>query len=85
MMDFTRAPANRDPQVPIHALTTKQRALVEAVDAFERVTGEPCSASALARRLRLHHSTVQEHLSALHRKGWLQTPNSPVSLRRKLR
>lgn len=84
MMDFTRAQSNgAAPQMPLRTLTTKQRAIVEAVDAFERAAGEPCSASFLARRLRVHTSTIQGHLSALHRKGWLQTPNSPVSLRRR--
>lgn len=83
-MDFTRAAASGDPP-PLHTLPTKQRAIIETADAFERAAGEPCSASFLARRLRVHPSTIQEHLSALHRKGWLLTPNSPVSLRRKLR
>jgi DNA-binding MarR family transcriptional regulator len=62
-------------------LTTKQRAVLEAIDAYQRATGEPCSASLLARRLRVHHSTIQGHLSALYRKGWLLTPNAPASLR----
>ena len=74
-----------DPPVPLHTLTTQQRKIVEAIDAFNRVTGEACSATWLARRFTLHHSTVQEHLSALHRKGWLKTPNAPASLRRPIR
>ncbi len=74
-----------DPPVPLHTLTTQQRKIVEAIDAFNRVTGEACSANWLARRFTLHHSTVQEHLSALHRKGWLKTPNAPASLRRPIR
>lgn len=70
---------------PLQTLTTKQRALVEAIDAFERLTGEPCSASYLARRMNVHHSTVQKHLFLLFRKGWLRTPNAPVSLAQPLR
>lgn len=82
-MDFTRARPGADPPiVPIHQLTTKQRALVEAVDDFQRATGEPCSAGYLARRFAVHHTTVRERLSALYRKGWLRSPNAPVSLRR---
>jgi DNA-binding IclR family transcriptional regulator len=65
----------------LHTLTTRQRAIVTVIDDYTRVTGEPCPASYLARRLRLHHSSIQEHLSALHRKGWLRTPNSPIRLR----
>lgn len=82
-MEFTRASGGGDPPiVPIHMLTTRQRALVEAVDAFQRATGEACSAGYLARRFSLHHTTVREHLSALYRKGWLRAPNAPVWLRR---
>lgn len=74
-----------DAPVPLHTLTTQQRKIVEAIDGFTRATGEACSANWLARRFTLHHSTVQEHLSALHRKGWLKTPNAPASLRRPIR
>jgi DNA-binding IclR family transcriptional regulator len=80
--DDTRACCDdrRRPTSP-RTLTTKQRAVLEVIDAYQRATGEPCSASLLARRLRVHHSTIQGHLSALHRKGWLLTPNAPASLR----
>jgi hypothetical protein len=59
-------------------LPTKQRVILELVIQYYRLTGEPCSASYLARRLRVHHSTVQQHLSVLHRKGWLRTANGPA-------
>lgn len=85
-MDFTRASSGGDPApVPLQALTTKQRMIVETVDAFQRSTGEACSANYLARRFALHHTTVREHLSTLYRKGWLLSPNAPVSLRRPLK
>jgi DNA-binding MarR family transcriptional regulator len=64
----------------LHALTTQQRRIIEAIDAYHRATGEPCPPSYLARRLRLHHSTMQEHLVALHRKGWLKAPAGAAML-----
>lgn len=71
--------------VAIRLLTTKQRVILEAVEAFQRATGEACPVSLVARRLRVHHSTIQEHLTALYRKGWLRTPNAPIILRRPIR
>lgn len=70
-----------DPPVPLRTLTTQQRKVLEAVAAYYVVTGEACSTMYLARRLSLHHSTVQEHLVALFHKGWLKTPNAPATLR----
>jgi Mn-dependent DtxR family transcriptional regulator len=65
---------------PMHTLTSQQRRVVEAIEAYQRATGEACSASYLARRLRVHHSTVQNHFTALHRKGWLRSPTGPAVL-----
>lgn len=64
----------------LHVLTTQQRRIVEAIQAYHAATGEPCTASYLARRLRVHHSTMQEHFTALHRKGWLRSPTGPAVL-----
>ena len=61
-------------------LTDRQRAIVVMIRRYFRATGEACPASFIARRLGLHHSTVQEHLSALHRKGILRGPNPPAML-----
>jgi Mn-dependent DtxR family transcriptional regulator len=84
VFDFTRARSYGEPDpVPIHLLTTRQRAIVEVIDSFERNTGDTCSIMTLARRLRLHHSTIQEHLLELHRKGWLTSSKAPIALRRK--
>ncbi len=69
------------PQVPIHALTMKQRQLVEFIDEYCRCTGEPCSSYYLARRMGVSRQTIQEHLEALYRRGWLLTPNAPVMVR----
>lgn len=64
----------------LHMLTTQQRRIVEAIHAYHVATGEACTASYLARRLRVHHSTVQDHFIALHRKGWLRAPTGPAVL-----
>lgn len=86
-MEFTRARSSSGdpPAVSLDALTTKQRSIVETIDAFQRSTGEPCSANYLARRFSLHPTTVREHLSRLYRKGWLVSPTAPFSLRRPIK
>ncbi len=63
---------------PVHTLPTQQRIVLEVVLQYHHMTGEACPASYLARRMRLHHSTVQQHLTALHRKGWLMTASGPA-------
>lgn len=63
---------------PAHTLPTKQRAILEIIRDHYRMTGEACSARYLARRLSIHHSTVQEHLRVLYRKGWLMTATGPA-------
>ena len=73
-----------DTPAPLHTLTTKQRRLLEEIDRYSRMSGEPCSAAWLARRLSLHPTTVHEHLQALFRRGWLNTPNAPATLRQPL-
>ena len=68
---------------PIHGLPTMQRRIVELVEQYTSATQEPCPGRYLARRLSLHHSTIQIHLAALHRKGWIRTPGAPVFLARR--
>ncbi|HVJ24107.1 MAG TPA: hypothetical protein VM756_09250 [Burkholderiales bacterium] len=70
---------------PLHTLTTQQRRVLEAIDDYWRVTGEPCPGALLARRFSLHQSTIQKHLDSLHRRGWLRSPSAPAHLRRFLR
>lgn len=82
MIEATRAQPRSDYPAHLHTLTTRQRILVEAIDQYERGTGEPCPANWLARRFSLHHTSVRESLERLHRSGWLLTPNAPVRLRR---
>lgn len=80
MLHIRSAAQDPPPRVPLNALTLKQRRLVEAIDEYSRVTGEPCSAYYLARRIGVHHTTIREHLEALHRRGWVRTATAPVQL-----
>jgi len=63
-------------------LTTRQQKLYDTIARYTRATGEPCSASYLARQFSIHHSTVQEHIFSLYQKGWLLGPNAPARPRR---
>lgn len=65
-------------RVPLFLLSTRQRAVLDVISRYTRATGEPCTAGYIARQMRLHHKTVQEHIGALHRKGWLKAPNPPA-------
>jgi LexA DNA binding domain-containing protein len=76
--DRRAVPREDSPGRRITDLPTKQRVILELVIQYYRLTGEPCSASYLARRLRVHHSTVQQHLLVLHKKGWLLTATGPA-------
>jgi DNA-binding CsgD family transcriptional regulator len=64
-------------------LTQRQQTILAAIGEYEAFIGEPCPSTYLARRFSLHHSTVQEHLSTLYRKGWLIAPNAPSTLRKR--
>jgi DNA-binding CsgD family transcriptional regulator len=64
-------------RTPRMLLTIRQRSILDMIVRYHRATGEACPASYLARRFNLHHSTVQEHVSALYKKGWLFAPNAP--------
>jgi SOS-response transcriptional repressor LexA len=63
-------------------LTSRQQDVYDVIARYNRVTGEPCSASYLGRRFEIHHSRAQELLEILFRKGWLHGPNSPAKARR---
>ena len=58
-------------------LTSRQTVILSAIDEYCAATGEPCPSRYLARRLSSHHSTIQEHVASLYRKGWLRAPNAP--------
>jgi hypothetical protein len=70
------SPGRRATDLP----TTQQRKVLSIIEQYFGATGEACPARYLARRLNLHHSTVQDHLRALFQKGWLRTPNAPAML-----
>lgn len=65
-------------KTPRFLLSVKQRKVLEFVERYVNATAEPCPASFIARAMSVHHSTVQEHLGALHRHGWLRAPNPPA-------
>ena len=72
------------PTVPIAELPTRQRRVLEVIQAYDAATGgQPCPSTVIARRMRLTVPTVRDHLAALHRKGWLRSPGSPAWLRDK--
>lgn len=60
--------------------TSKQRAILTIIEHYSAATGEACPATHVARRLNVHHSTIQEHYKALFRKGWLRAPDGPATL-----
>lgn len=63
-------------------LTSRQRDVLSAILTYHEAVGEEPSVRYIARRLNLHHSTIQDHLSALQRKGWLRSGGAPVCVRR---
>ena len=54
----------------------QQRRVLDVVYRYFRGMGEPCSMRFIAERLRLHHSTVEEHVAGLRRKGWIIPPTA---------
>ncbi len=55
-------------------MTVKQREVLWLIVRYLDVTGETPPVAVLARKLGLNPSTVREHLTALHHKGWLSEP-----------
>ena len=66
---------------PLETLTTKQRQIIELIDAYQQTTGEPCTGNYLARRLACDPTTIRGHLAALYRKGWLKSSGTPAAIR----
>lgn len=56
-------------------LADGQRRVMRVVQQYLDATGELPTTSYVARRLNLHHATVQQHLRACYRKGWLRSPS----------
>lgn len=66
--------------MPPRPPAARQREVLRLIARYRRAAGEAPSVCWLARRLGVHHATIQEHLLALYEKGWLQSP-SPEGLR----
>ena len=64
------AVAEREPR----DLTARQREIYSLITQYTAVAGEPPSVCFIARRVGVHRTTVQFHLEAIHRKGWLPAP-----------
>lgn len=69
----------------VDTLPLRQRQVLTAIVDYSTVVGEQPTVRGLARRLHVHHSTIQEHLEALARKGWLRSSGSLVCTRPFLR
>jgi Mn-dependent DtxR family transcriptional regulator len=59
---------------PIFPLADGQRRVLRVIQQYQDATGESPTTSYIARRLNLHHATVQQHIKACYRKGWLRSP-----------
>ena len=59
-------------------LTRRQIDVLTEISAYYSVTHEGCPVTYLARRLKIHHETVREHVAGLYRKGWLKGESSPA-------
>lgn len=64
----------------VEPLSARQWAVLKVILSVTDATGEAPSMRTLARTLDVSLHTIQDHLGALHRKGWLVTP-SPDGLR----
>lgn len=54
------------------ALTERQRQVFQVVAEYYEHTGEPCSVRYVARRLRVSHQRVHQHLTILRERRWLE-------------
>lgn len=61
-------------------LTANQHNILRYIARVWEIQGRPPSLRTVAWRFGLTHKTVQEHLEAAYRKGWLKTP-TPAGLR----
>jgi predicted ArsR family transcriptional regulator len=68
----------------VRELTTRQREILELAQRYEQETLRPCPAIYLSRRLAISTLGVRHHVEALHKKGWLKSPDSPLRLGRKV-
>jgi len=64
----------------IEPLSRRQWEVLRVILAVTDATGEPPSIRSISRSLDVSLHTIQGHLEALHRKGWLNSP-SPGGMR----
>ena len=67
-------------EIRVEPLAERQRAVMRVIATYHEATTEYPSARYVARRLGVSLATVQEHLRALCRKGWLKVP-APYAVR----
>jgi len=58
----------------VQDLSRQQRAVVRLIWRILDVAGEAPSTRLLGRRLGMDHTTIQDHLDAAYKKGWLRSP-----------
>lgn len=58
----------------VQQLSPQQRAVLRLIRRISDVAGEAPSVRLLARRMGVDDSTVQGHLNAAFKKGWLRAP-----------
>ena len=61
-------------------IAVRQRDVLRLAMRYQDATGDPATVEYLAKKLGIHRKTVQQHLDALYRKGYLCEP-SPRGLR----
>jgi Mn-dependent DtxR family transcriptional regulator len=59
---------------PVSPLDRRQRTVLLVIVSYHDATGEYPTNAYVARRLGLHHSTIQQHLRALYQRGWISEP-----------
>lgn len=63
-------------------LSNREQDVYDLIVRYNRATGEDCPVAYVARKFDVHHSTIQQYIETIHRKGWLHTANSPARARR---
>jgi predicted ArsR family transcriptional regulator len=64
----------------VKPLAARQRDVFQLLARITEALKEPPTVEYLARQLKVHRKTVQQHLDALFAKGWLSSP-TPAGLR----
>jgi hypothetical protein len=64
----------------VRPMSARQRDVMRFIVRYYVLVGEPPPMRCISRRMGIRLSAVQQHLLALHEKGWLTTP-TPDGLR----